>query len=129
MICTRGLSVSSLSILLPLNPLSPRYPGPVCCSITPGTILRASPQGLLITEHFPGLHWPPYPHQSLSSHDSSRPGIGFSLVFIVCLPPRRILFIFIFIYIYIYIYFKQRFPYTKHMLSEPKGYILINISR
>ena len=40
-----------------------------------------------------------YPHQSLSSQHSSWPGIGFSLVFIVCLPPRRILFYFFFFFL------------------------------
>ena len=43
----------------PSNALNSSHPGPVSCSITPGMFFGASPQGLLITEHFPGPRYTP----------------------------------------------------------------------
>ena len=75
-----SVPVTSLSHPFPFSsPKHTQLQSPWFCLLLnhTGTILGAFTQGLLITEHFPGPRWPPYPHQSLSSQHSSWPGIGF----------------------------------------------------
>ena len=110
MTCPRGLSVSSLSIPHPLNPLSSSHPRPVCCSITWARFWEPLLKASLSQSISLALASLLYPHHSLSSQHSSWPDIGFSYVFIVCLPPRRILFY--------YIIFYSCFPTQKKLCSQ-----------
>lgn len=111
-----GLSVSSLSILLPQTHSTPVTPGPVSCSITPGMFFGASPQGLLITEHFPGLKCTPLLSPSISFFTTltMTPWHRISLS-LLCVSSQKWYYFTICIY-------HSCFLCKKTMLSEEKGY-------
>ena len=118
-------SCPQASLLHPLplpspHPLSSSHPGPGCCASTPGSFLQlllnvSSSQRVSLT-----LCSLPNPHNSPSSQHAWWPGIGFSPIFVVCIPLRRHIILLYFVY--------SCFPIPRNMLFRDKKHkYLMNI--